>query len=117
MIVKMKDGSGPVSIRLTIRGIADWAYLVSSPDHTFRAQGTSSTPIDLELGKPTDLVLEAVEWTIHLANGAAADVDYSVTLDFRQDAKTLDTWMKSDKIKSADEVILDDRAVLIVGKV
>jgi hypothetical protein len=117
MIIKMKDGPGPVSILLTIKGIADWGYLVSSPNHDYKATGTSSRPISLELGEPADLALEAVEWTIHLANGGAVDVHYKVTLKFLQKGTILNTWTKADKVASADEVILDDRAVLVLGKV
>ena len=117
MIIKMAPTSDAVSVRLTIDGVVDWAYLVSSPDHDYKDAGTSNAPIDLPLGQPANLNLDPVEWTVHLGNVSAADVDYSVTLDFMQAGDVLDSWSKEGTVKSSDEAVLDDKAILVISKV
>jgi hypothetical protein len=118
MIVKMTPGADVVSIRLTIDGIVDWVYLIVSPDHTYKGEGQTNTPIELPLGLPAALNLDPVEWTVHLANIASVDVPYTVLFEFVQAGKVLATWKKTGKVKAVDEVLLDNnRAVLYVGKV
>jgi hypothetical protein len=114
MVVKMKRGTTPVSARLTIKGIVHWAYLLSSPDHTFKKSGISDAVNDMDLGVPSDLHLDPHEWTIHVANLTPSKVNFDVLLEFMQANTVLEQWSRKGALDSGGESVPEDKAVLII---
>ena len=114
MVVKMKPDADPISARVSIQGIVHWAFLLSSPDHTFKRTGISDNVMTFDLGVPSDLHLDPHEWTFHLANLTNASVKFTIKVDFLQADEEIGNWSKKGAIKSMDEAVPEDRAILVI---
>jgi len=86
-VVRMKKDGGPLTLRISIDGLAGWAYQYVTETGTLKGKSTDGGGPERThpLGTVTSLHLDGHAWTVRVGDVGDDEVTVKVTLTWEQD--------------------------------
>ncbi|MGZ4054518.1 MAG: hypothetical protein ACXVPU_03760 [Bacteroidia bacterium] len=112
-IVKTKNQSDPVTIKITANSAAFWEYNYEDRGTSYSGKYNDGKAHEHAIGLPAELHMSHDTWVFRFINTTGASTGYSAKIEWFQNAELLHTWIKNDNVPSDSPAQITDECYIV----